>query len=169
MMSRNFTSVQILIDKISSDDAAALEELSRRYCYSLYSYCMTKLNSPEDAKRITRNVFISLWENRDILPDDFSISAFLYTEVRKSVVQCVNSKLKTSTNIPVIEKQILPGFKAAELRKAKQPVTNSSKQKSRNYFPVMEKSNYEEQWWNKYLSAINPKNLVHSLKSMLNF
>ena len=110
MMSRNFTPEQTLIDKLSVDDATALEELSRRYCYSLYSYCMTKLNSPEDAKRIVRNIFISLWENRDRLPENFSLSVHLYTEVRKAVVQCVNNKLKTSTNIPAIEKQIIPGF-----------------------------------------------------------
>ena len=102
MMSRNFTPEQDLIDKLSVGDGPALEELSRRYSFPLYSYCMTKLDSPEDAKRIVRNIFISLWENRDRLPENFSLSVHLYTEVRKSVVQCINSKLKTSTNIQSI-------------------------------------------------------------------
>src|SRR6187549_2191892 len=115
MMSRNFTPEQTLIDKFASGDAASLEELSRRYGYSLYSYCLAKLNSPEDAKRIVRNIFISLWENKEILPENFSVSTHLYTEVRKAVIQCVNSKLKTSTNIPAIEKQIIPGFSISEL------------------------------------------------------
>ena len=169
MMSRNFTPEHTLIDMLSLGDATALDELSQRYSYSLYSYCNAKLNSPEDAKRIVRNIFISLWENRDILPDSFSLSAYLYTEVRKSVVQCINSKLRTSTNIPAIEKQIIPGFRAAELQKAKQPVNKNSLLKSRYYSPVMKKGNYEEQWWSKYISAITPKALKHSLKSMLNF
>jgi len=168
MMSRNFTPEQTLIDKLLSNDATALEELSRRYCYSLYSYCMTKLDSPEDAKRIVRNIFISLWENRDILPNDFSISFYLYTEVRKAVVQCINSKLKISTNIPAIEKQIIPGFSVTELQKAKQPVNINSNQKSRYYFSAEKKRNYEEQWWNKFIPAINLKGLKHGLKSMLN-
>lgn len=169
MMSRNFTPEQTLIDKLLLNDANALEELSRRYCYSLYSYCMTKLNSPEDAKRITRNIFISLWEKRDILPANFSLSAYLYTEVRKAVVQCVNSKLKTSTNIPAIEKQIIPGFSVTELQKAKLPVNKNGNQKSRNQSSVVKSRNYEEQWWNKFISAITPKALKHGLKSMLNF
>jgi DNA-directed RNA polymerase specialized sigma24 family protein len=168
MISRNFTLEQTLIDKFTTGDAAALEELSRRYGYSLYSYCLAKLNSPEDAKRIVRNIFISLWETRDILPDNFSLPAHLYTEVRKAVVQCVNSKLKTSTNIPAIEKQIISGFSIAELQKAKQPVNNTSKQKSRYYFSAEKKRNYEEQWWDKLIPAINLKSLKHGLKSMLN-
>src|SRR5215510_7253103 len=98
MMSRNFTPEQDLIDKFLLDDAEAFEELSRRYCYSLYSYCVTKLNSPEDARRIVRTIFISLWEKRHTLPFDFSISVYLYTEVRKAVVQCLNGKLNNNAD-----------------------------------------------------------------------
>jgi DNA-directed RNA polymerase specialized sigma24 family protein len=168
MMSRNFTPEQTLIDKLPFGDEAALEELSRRYSYSLYSYCMTKLNSPEDAKRIVRNIFISLWESRDTLPDNFSLPVHLYTEVRKAVVQCVNGKLKTSSNIPAIEKQILPGFSVSELQKAKQPVNKNTRLKSRFYSSAVTGRNFEEQWWNKYLPMVNLKGLKHGLKSMLN-
>jgi len=162
-MSRNFTPEQTLIDKLFFDDATALDELSRRYCYSLYSYCLAKLNSPEDAKRIVRNIFISLWENRGTLPANFSISLYLYLEVRIAVVQCLNSNLKTSTNIPSIEKQIIPGFNAFELQKAKQPV-----HKSRNHSSGLKKRSNEEQWWNKHMPSINLKDLRQNLKSMLN-
>ncbi len=79
-MRRNFTPDQTLIDKLLLDDTAAFEELSRRYCYPLYTYCMSKLNSKEDSKRIVRNIFIALWESRSALPVDFSISLHLYTE-----------------------------------------------------------------------------------------
>jgi hypothetical protein len=160
MTSRNFTPEQDLIDKLSVGDGPALEELSRRYSFFLYSYCVDKLNSPEDAKRIVRNIFISLWENRDRLPENFSLSVHLYTEVRKSVVQCINSKLKTSSNIPTIEKQIIPGFSIRELQKARQPVNNTNRQKSRYHF-------YEEHWWDRFV-PINLQGVKHSLKSMLN-
>ena len=168
MISRNFTPEQDLIDKLPFGDASALEELSHRYSYSLYSYCLAKLNSTEDAKRIVRNIFIALWENRDRLPADFSLSIHLYTEVRKAVVQCINSKLKTSTNIPAIEQQIIPGFSVIALQKAKQPVNTSHRQKYSHYFSAPKKRNYEEQWWNKFIPAINMKGFKHGLKSMLN-
>ena len=168
MMSRNFIPEKDLIDRLPFGDGTALEELSRRYSYSLYSYCMAKLNSPEDAKRIVRNIFISLWENRDRIPENFSLSVHLYTEVRKSVVQCINGKLKTSSNIPAIEEQIIPGFSIKELQKAKLPVHNTTEQKSRYYISAIKARNYEEQWWSKLIPAINLKGLKHGLKSMLN-
>src|SRR5258706_5389222 len=168
MMSRNFTPEQELIDKLPFGDGSALEELSRRYSYSLYSYCMTKLDSQEDAKRIVRNIFISLWENRDRLPDNFSLSVHLYSEVRKSVVQCINSKLKTSINIPVIKNQVIPGFSVSELQKAKQPVHHTTKQKSRYYFPGVKTRNDEQQWWNRFFPVLNLKGLKQGLKTMLN-
>src|SRR5882757_8512644 len=130
MMSRNFTPEQDLIDKFLLGDETAFEELSRRYSYPLYSYSFSKLNSAEDAKRIVRTVFISLWENRDTLPLDFSIQVYLYTEVRKSVVQCLNNKLNNNSDIPVIEEEILPSFSAIRLQKAKQPVKYSVQIKS---------------------------------------
>jgi hypothetical protein len=167
MMSRNFTPEQTLIDRLFLNDTAAFEELSRRYSYSLYSYCLNKLNSPEDAKRIVRNTFISLWENRDMLPADFSLSLHLYTEIRKAVVQCVHGKLKTSSNISAIEKQIIPGFSVMQLQKAKQPVTINSNAKS-NHSSAVKKRRYEESWWNKYAFPISLRDLKHGLKNMLN-
>lgn len=168
MMSRNFTPEQELVDQLSSGNAEALEELSRRYSYSLYSYCNTKLNSPEDAKRIVRNIFISLWENRHRLPENFSLSTHLYTEVRKSVIQCVNSRLKTNANVSGIESDIIPGFSVVALQQARQFVNPSDIQKSSLYFSDREKGNYEEQRWNRYFSALNLKGLKHGVKSMLN-
>jgi hypothetical protein len=165
-MRRNFTPDETLIDRLLINDTAAFEELSRRYCYSLYSYCMSKLNSTEDAKRIVRNIFISLWENRDMLPVNFSISLHLYTEVRKAVIQCINVKLNKEIDIPAIEKQIIPGFSIAELQKARQPI---HKIHEPNYpASIVNKRRYEEPWRNKY-PAINLKGLKHALKNMLNF
>jgi DNA-directed RNA polymerase specialized sigma24 family protein len=167
MMSRNFTPEQTLIDKLLFDDTAAFEELSRRYCYSLYSYCMHKLNSAEDARRIVRNIFIALWEDRYLLPVNFSLSVYLYTEVRKAVIQCISNKLNSNRDIPAIEKQIIPGFAAVELQKAKQPVKSIYNQVS-NYQSSVVKRSYEEPWWNKYSSAISVKSLKHVLQNMVN-
>lgn len=159
MMSRNFTPEQDLIDKFLLGNTEAFEELTRRYCFSLYSYCLNKLNSPEDARRVVRNVFITLWENRDKLPFEFSLSVYLYTEVRKAVVQCINSKLNTNTDIASIEEEIIPGFQVDQLQKAKQPVI----QLSDTYSSVVTRRKYEDQ-----SSSINLKKLKHAFQNMLN-
>jgi hypothetical protein len=169
MNSRNFTPEQTLLDRLFTDDTTALEELSKRYCYSLYTYCISKLDSKEDSKRIVRNIFISLWEDRHLLPADFSLSLHLYTEVRKAVVQCLNNKLTRSADINVIEEKIIPGFNAHELRKAKQPVKHIYTKKSGNQTSVIVKRSYEESWWMKYSPAINLKGLKHALQNMVNF
>ncbi len=166
-MSRNFSPDEMLIDQLLLDDTEAFEELHHRYCYSLYSYCLDKLNSPQDAKRIVRDIFIPLWENRHTLPVDFSISLHLYTEVRKAVVKCVNEKLLDQTEAVTIEQQIIPEFSVRQLQKAKQPVTNNFRKRSIPS-PVVKKGNYENQWWYKY-PAMNLKGLRHAFQSMLNF
>lgn len=165
MMSRNFTPEQTLIDKFLLDDTAAFEEISRRYCYSLYSYCLNKLNSPEDARRVVRNVFISLWESRHKLPFDFSLSVYLYTEVRKAVVQCINNKLNVSTDDAAIE-EILPGFSANQLQKAKQSVIN--KEISDTNSSTVKERRYEGQSWGKSSPQINVKDLKHVFENTQN-
>ncbi|HLG39659.1 MAG TPA: hypothetical protein VI461_08320, partial [Chitinophagaceae bacterium] len=159
---------QILIDQLSSDNAAALEELTRRYSYSLFSYCMSKLNSKEDAKRIVRNIFIALWEDRHCLPVNFSLSFHLYTEVRKGVVQCVNGKLKTNQDIPVIEEKIIPGFSAVQLHEATKPIKRNYRKESRYQSSKARKGSYEEHWWDKYSQTISLKGLKHTFQNMLN-
>jgi DNA-directed RNA polymerase specialized sigma24 family protein len=168
MMSRNFTPEQTLIDRLGLDDTEAFEELSRRYCYSLYAYCISKLNSKEDAKRIVRNIFIALWEDRYFLPLNFSLSLHLYTEVRKAVVQCVNVKLNNSRDLSAIEENILPGFNPVQLQKAKQAIKKTNNTLSNSLSSEVSKRRYEEQWWNKYAPSINLKDLKHAFKTMLN-
>ena len=159
-MRRNFTPDQLLIDRLLVDDATALEELSQRYCYSLYSYCMQKLNSDEDAKRIARNIFISLWEERSTLPVDFSLTVYLYTEVRKAVIQCINVRLNKNKDVPAIEQKIIPEFDIIELQKAKLPISN-------NPSSLVTKERNEDPWPN-YYPILNMKGLKRALQSMLN-
>lgn len=169
MNSRNFTPEQTLLDRLYTDDTTALEELSKRYCYSLYTYCISKLDSKEDSKRIVRNIFIALWEDRHLLPANFSLSLHLYTEVRKAVVQCLNNKLTKEADIDLIEEKIIPGFNATALQRAKQPVKHIYTKKSGNQTSVIVKRSYEESWWTKYSPAINLKGLKHALQNMVNF
>jgi DNA-directed RNA polymerase specialized sigma24 family protein len=153
MISRNFIPEQTLLDQLVVDDASALEELSRRYCCSLYTYCINKLKSPEDAKRIVRNIFITLWEERHSLPVKFSLSLYLSIQVRKAVVQCINAKLSNKKDMALIEENILPDFDSDV-----QPVATLRKpaalRQRRGYdslsTAISFKKNNEESWWKRY-------------------
>jgi DNA-directed RNA polymerase specialized sigma24 family protein len=164
-MSRNFTPDETLIDRLLVDDTEAFEELHRRYCYSLYTYCLGKLNAPEDARRIVRDIFIGIWENRHALPVNFSISLHLYTEVRKAVVECINKKSQEAEAAGFIEQQIIPGFSVMQLQKARQPVKYSA-DRSNYHSSVAKKGSYEDPWWNP--STLHLKKMQHALRNMLN-
>jgi len=152
-MSRNFIPEETLIDHLLLDDTAAFEELYHRYCYSLYSYCATKLNSPADAKSIVRDVFIVLWEKRHSLPVDFSLSLYLYQEVRKSVVACINEKLETDKDILGIQTQVIPGFAMVNLQKARRPV--KKRYSEIRYLQSLTKDKTSNTpWWNQRPAGI---------------
>ena len=121
-MSRNFIAEETLIDQLLLDDTDSFEELYHRNGILLYTYCLDKLNSHDDARRIVREIFVDLWQNRQSLPVGFSISIHLYTEVRKKVIQCLNEKLNDNRDINIIQEQIIPGFSVLQLKKARQPV-----------------------------------------------
>jgi len=168
-MSRNFTPDETLIDQLLLDDTSAFEELHHRYCYSLYLYCNGKLNSPEASKQIVRDIFISLWQTRHTLPVGFSISFHLYTEVRKSVIKCVNEKLLDQAEAIEVGKQIIPGFTVSQLQKAKQPVKPVfNNQPSYSHLVATKKRNFENPSWIRYWPLGNLKGLRHTFQSMLN-
>jgi len=124
-MSRIFTEDQVLIDRLGINDTDAFEELYRRYWYGLYRYCLKKLHSEPDARIIVRDIFITIWQNRETLPVSFSISKYLYEEVRNRVIKCLNEKL-TDTNLNVcIEQWLSSEFTVQSLQAARKPVRNN--------------------------------------------
>ena len=169
-MRRNFTPDQTLIDQLFLDNTDAFEELYYRHWYSLYSYSYGKLKSHEDAKVIVRKVFVSLWDERNKLPLNFSLSAFLYSEVRNEVVKCVNAKMNAEAEEPFIENQILPGFASRELAKARRPVSYAHVYPKPGRLRLSEMTHSpKETVWEKYYFRSNFKSLKQALQTMLNF
>jgi len=169
-MRRNFTPDQQLLDLLLNDSTSAFEELYHRYWYSLYTYSYGKLKSHDDAKSIVRNVFVSLWNKRNELPVNFSLSSYLYGEVRGEVVKCVNSKMEKETETIFIEKQILPGFNSTELFKARKPVAHDGMYPKPGRLRLAETHKpQKESWLEKYYSHNSFKGLKHALQTMLNF
>ena len=168
-MRRNFTPDQTLVDQLLLNDTNAFEELYHRYWFSLYTYSFGKLKSQDDAKRIVCNVFVSLWEQRNHLPVTFSLSAWLYAEVRKDVLKCLNEKMNSNIDETFIENQIIPGFSTQELAKARKPVSYTVYPKPGRLRLSETSSNQKESTWDRYSSRANFKGLRHALQTMLNF
>ena len=123
-MSRIVIEDQELIDRLSVNDTDAFEELYHRYWCSLYLYCLKKLHSPEDARIIVRDIFISIWEKRNEIPVTFSLSRHLYAEVRKQVVKSLNNKLADANEASCIEAWLSKEFSVESLQASRNPVCN---------------------------------------------
>jgi len=81
MSVKNAITPSVLADlKNGSYDAYTL--LYMRYAGSVKSFLTTLLRSEEDAKEITQNVFIRLWEKREAIDPDSDIKVFLFQTAR---------------------------------------------------------------------------------------
>jgi len=123
-MSRIFTEDQVLIDRLGTHDTDAFEELYRRHWHGLYRYCLTKLDSPDEARVIVRDIFITIWEKRESLPTNFSLSVYLYETVRNKVVKSLEIKLTDSNFTDCIEQWLEKEFSVQSLQAASAPVKN---------------------------------------------
>ena len=121
-MSRIPLNGQHLIDRLILNDTDAFEELYRHYWHGLYMYSLKKLQSPEDAKIIVRTLFIAIWEQRHSLPVSFSLSTYLYKEVRKSVVKCLSEKLTDTSDSLRYDERFSKEFSIEALQQARKPV-----------------------------------------------
>lgn len=120
-MSRNFTSDQELTDRLYFSDKEAFDELYHRYWFSLYNYSLKKINDPDEAQKVVRDLFVDLWTKRETWPLDFSVSQFFYSEIRKAVVRTINQKLLEQKNI---DEELILDFSTEALLQAKLPVRN---------------------------------------------
>ena len=166
-MSRNFISEETLIDQLLLDDTDSFEELYHRNGILLYNYCLDKLNSPGDARRIVREIFVSLWENRQTLPVGFSISIHLYTEVRKKIIQCINEKLNNNKDIHIIREQIIPGFNVLQLKKARQPVKTIFAERSDMPTTIIYKKQKDHHNLDYYLKSFIVNNVRYAFQKVM--
>ena len=166
-MSRNYTLESTLVDRLMLDDTEAFEELFHRYCLPLYGYCLDKLDSHDDSKRIVRKIFIDVWEIRHSLPLNFSLSAHLYTQVRKAVVQCINDKLCNTDE--TIGNRIIPSFNVVHLKKARQPVkiVFQLKDRTTNTTITENTTSNKDRTWNHYLDTYVLKNVRYAFQKVM--
>lgn len=68
----------MLIRRLRKDDKKAFELVFKQYREKLYYFAVGYLHSQAEAEEIIQNVFVSLWENRDMLNENYPIRSFLY-------------------------------------------------------------------------------------------
>jgi len=67
-----------LVQRLKENDKSAFELIFNKFNKKLYFFTVGYVHSQAEAEEIIQNVFVSLWENRDMLNETFSIQNYLY-------------------------------------------------------------------------------------------
>lgn len=87
------TDDRLLFDKIRGGNAKAFEYAFRKFSPRLEAFAQKYTNDTNEAEDIVQDVFLKLWERRELL-DNISLTSFLFMMVRNS---CLNY-LKTPSD-----------------------------------------------------------------------
>lgn len=84
----------LLISRIQDDDELAFNQLFELYWEKLYKSAWARVNDEEIAKDIVQELFIKIWQRRKSLDIKGSVSAYLQTAVKLSVISYYRTKSK---------------------------------------------------------------------------
>jgi RNA polymerase sigma-70 factor (ECF subfamily) len=76
-----------LLAKLKQGNPKAFEVIYNELHQKIYNFSLRLLLSSEDAKEIVQRVFVALWEQRDKIDKDKSISAYLFSIARYMIYQ----------------------------------------------------------------------------------
>ncbi|GAA4130978.1 RNA polymerase sigma-70 factor [Sphingobacterium kyonggiense] len=94
-MKSNATEInEQLLEKIRQGDTAAFQELYFRMRSKVVGFSYKFLHSQEDAKELTQEVFVKLWEHREKIDSNKNIESLLFVMVRYSILDAWKRKLR---------------------------------------------------------------------------
>ena len=132
----NRSPTHILTDK----NIKKFEQLFRELFNPLCSFSMKYVHDLDEAKNIVHEVFISVWEKFDSLPEDVNYRSYFYTSVRNRCLNQIRNKKKTVLFENVAE-QVLPKeynhtLENEELEREIELAINSLPEKCRQVFEL---------------------------------
>lgn len=77
--------IKKLVSQLKKGDVNAFDRLFKEYSDKVYNFCRRLLNKESDAEDVTQEVFIALWNNREKIDPDASISAYISGIARNQI------------------------------------------------------------------------------------
>lgn len=74
------------MESFSINNTESFRQLYSRYYKALMLYAMKMTEDEETAEDLVQNVFLHLWENRDVFDDENMVRNFLYLSVRRRAI-----------------------------------------------------------------------------------
>lgn len=111
-----------LLHLINNGDESAFNHLFERYRNRLYSYLLKATKSKETAEEATLDVFLKIWNARNILPEIANFEMFLFRVVHNKAIDYIR-RAKAS---PLIQQEIWSDLeKLADTNTADQKLLNT--------------------------------------------
>lgn len=92
-MENNLTDNQ-LIEQIREGDSMAFEVLYRRYWKKLFVMALNKTQDEEQAKEISQEIFVDIWERRASL-NISNVAAYLHTAAKFKIISSYKNQLQS--------------------------------------------------------------------------
>ena len=113
---------KVLIILLKQGNIKAFEQVYTKYHKQIFNFACKSLRNTDEAKEIVQRTFIKLWENRETLNEELSISAFLFTIARNFIInhyrKLVNNQyyVRTLASHEDIDNPVIQQINTDELR-----------------------------------------------------
>ena len=99
---RNNIADEELLSLLKDGDRAAFTEIYNRYKGILHMHAYKKLGDFEEAKDIVQEVFATLWDKKEAIPQTTNFSGYLYQMLRNRIFNSIAHKDVASKHIASI-------------------------------------------------------------------
>ena len=79
------TETRKLVKELRRGNVSAFDFIFQNYNQKVFNFCLKLLNKQEDAEEVTQEVFIALWENREKIELNTSLSSYIYRIARNKI------------------------------------------------------------------------------------
>ena len=81
-----------LARKIKAGEKNAYQELFERYAPRIYQFSLSYLKNNADAEELVQDVFLKIWEKRDMLDDSKNIKSFIFKVAINTIYDFIRHK-----------------------------------------------------------------------------
>ncbi|WP_343523543.1 sigma-70 family RNA polymerase sigma factor [Pedobacter sp.] len=96
-----------LLLEIAKGDGIAFAQLFRAYHGPLIKYIYTMLESVETCEETVQDVFLKVWENREILPNLDKFTAYLFIVTRNYTISAIRRMVKDKKHNQLYAEEVL--------------------------------------------------------------
>ncbi|NII85928.1 MULTISPECIES: RNA polymerase sigma factor [unclassified Pedobacter] len=113
-----------LLLEIANGDGIAFAELFRAYHSPLIKYIYTMLESVESCEEMVQDIFLKVWENREILPKLDKFTAYLFILTRNYTISAIRRMVKDKKHSQLYAEEVLSLNESEEIFNVDQEYQN---------------------------------------------